>query len=129
MSSMLGCVAPVTAIVSPSHPSPAVSHKTCISANGSGRPGRSPGAGANCVINLFRAMQGRSAGPVSLERGAGATLGTPLGVRCVFYLKSSAGGASPAYHELKLVEHRQRGLPGLSFAGILRIREVICSHR
>ncbi len=31
---MLGCVAPVIAIVSPSHPSPAVIHKTSISAMG-----------------------------------------------------------------------------------------------
>jgi len=42
-------------------------------------------------------------------------LGTPLGVRCVFYVKSSAAGGSAAYHELKLVEHRQRGLPGVIF--------------
>src|SRR5580692_52374 len=32
MSSMLGCVAAVIAIVSPSHPRPAVTHRTSISA-------------------------------------------------------------------------------------------------
>jgi hypothetical protein len=37
-----------------------------------------------------------------------------LGVRCVFYLKSSAGGGSAAYHELELVEHRQRAYGYLS---------------